>query len=144
MSKSFTPPPKSQARSFTLIELVVVIIIIAILASLGLTQYNKIVEKSRLAEAMGHIVVMRTFAYQYYLEHGSLDGIQNSDVGENFTCTSTNFFQYGLGWTTSDNTDLAARRCSSDGKAPDAARAYDFGFAVLSRFGAGHMDVCVP
>lgn len=38
-------------KGFTLLELIVVIIIIGILATLGFTQYTKVVEKGRTAEA---------------------------------------------------------------------------------------------
>ncbi|MDD5130223.1 MAG: prepilin-type N-terminal cleavage/methylation domain-containing protein, partial [Candidatus Omnitrophica bacterium] len=38
-------------KGFTLVELIIVVIIVGILASIGLTQYNKVVEKSRAAEA---------------------------------------------------------------------------------------------
>ncbi|MBU0547795.1 MAG: prepilin-type N-terminal cleavage/methylation domain-containing protein, partial [Candidatus Omnitrophica bacterium] len=34
-------------KGFTLIELIVVIIIVGILASVGMTQYTKVVEKGR-------------------------------------------------------------------------------------------------
>ena len=126
-----------RKRSFTLLELIVVIIIIAILASIGFVQYNSIFEKARLVEAMVRVGRMRELAYEYYLNYGSLAGIQNSDVEVNNTCTSTSFYNYSLGYTTSNQTDLAARRCSSGGKAPDTTRAYDFGLRYYPASGNG-------
>jgi len=88
-----------------------------------MTQYTLIVEKARTAEARVRIGVMRQLAYQYYLENGSLTGIQYADVGVDNTCASTDFYRYYVNnYTTYAN--LAAYRCTSGGKTPNASRAY--------------------
>lgn len=113
-------------KAFTLLELVVVIIIIAILAALGFTQYNKVVESARLTEARVRLGLMRTLVTEYYLENGVLDGIQNSDVGADFTCSSDSFYRYVMGAGQSGYRDLNAYRCTSGGKSPNVAREYVF------------------
>jgi prepilin-type N-terminal cleavage/methylation domain-containing protein len=112
-------------KSFTLVELIIVIIIVGILASLGLTQYNLMVEKSRTVEAKVRIGTMRTFAYQYYLEHGTLEGMVNADVGVDNTCTSVDLYRYYVSNYTT-YAALAAARCTSGGKAPNTTRLYYF------------------
>ena len=112
--------------SFTLIELIVVIIIVGVLAALGMTQYTLIVEKARTAEAKVRIGAMRTLAYNYYLENGSLTGVQNADVGVDYTCASTDFYRYAIASNTGTYADLVAQRCTSGGKPPNASRAYSY------------------
>ena len=86
-----------------------------ILASLGLTQYSTVVEKSRLAGAKVRIGLMRQLATEYYINNGTLAGILDSDVGADNTCSSATLYAYwiqsyapGIGWV-----NLAARRCNS-------------------------------
>ncbi len=66
-------------KSFTLLELVVVIVILGVLATLGFTQYGRMVEKSRGAEARMIIGDMRKLAYSYWLANGTLIGMVDSD-----------------------------------------------------------------
>ena len=55
---------------FTLIELLVVVLIIGILAAIALPQYQKAVEKSRLAEALQNAKLIEECFNWYILEHG--------------------------------------------------------------------------
>lgn len=55
---------------FTLIELLVVVLIIGILAAIALPQYNKVVEKSRVAEAKIALRALANAEDIYFLTHG--------------------------------------------------------------------------
>ncbi len=93
-------------RGFTLIELIVVIIIVGILASIGLTQYSKTVERGRGAEARMILGDIRKIAYEYWLQNGTLTGITNSYLnigvssdqipGSPGACRSSHWFRYSF------------------------------------------------
>ena len=80
---------KNTRRGFTLIELLVVVLIIGILAAVAVPQYQKAVEKTRVAEAR----VMLNAIYKGYqlcvLQYGTesdkctLDGEDASNVNNN-------------------------------------------------------------
>ena len=137
-NKSFTPLemqnetnklrlPKGNLSltGFTLLELVVVIVIIGILATLGYNQYALMVEKSRTAEVITYIGTMRQRTYEYYLENGTLVGITGTQQGHTFSCDSTSYYTYcNTGHFNADLIGLAAIRCTAGGKTPDATRKY--------------------
>ena len=61
-----------KERGFTLIELLVVVLIIGILVSVALPQYNLAVEKSKVAEAMSVIKSIAQSREVYRLANGNL------------------------------------------------------------------------
>jgi len=121
---------RPSIKSFTLVELIIVVIIVGILASLGITQYAKMMEKTYMAEAKMIFGTLRNNAYQYYWEKGSMDGMVGADVGIGSgtgipsSCTSTNYFRYYIYAPAGNQVQLASIRCTSGGKPPQASCEY--------------------
>ena len=108
-------------RAFTLLELIVVIIIIGILATLGFTQYTKVIEKGRTAEAKAILGQMRTAQEAYKQENGAYTAaIGSLSVEAPIACAATHYFSYAT-----DATAGTATRCGTGtGKTPGSATAY--------------------
>ncbi len=112
----------SYRKGFTLIELLVVVLIIGILASIALPQYQKAVEKSRSAEAL----VMLKNAHQAYgllkLEGSDPWGTMPKDIvdwangtwsanGQNF-CTKNFFYEFAYPDIYAHRSNTIAANCS--------------------------------
>jgi len=99
-------------KGFTLVELIIVVIIVGILASIGLTQYNKVVEKSRAAEARMILGTLRTAEVAEMNENGAYVVVSSLGVGAPEACATTHYFSYAC--TTAGL--CTATRCTSGGK----------------------------
>jgi prepilin-type N-terminal cleavage/methylation domain-containing protein len=101
-------------KGFTLIELIIVIIIIGILASLGFTQYGKTIEKGRTAEAKAVLGALRTAETTYNQQNSTYTtSLDSLDVAAPTSCVSTHYFSYSVGASAG-----TATRCTSGGKTP--------------------------
>ena len=62
---------KVNKKGFTLLELLVVVLIIGILATIALPQYRKAVEKARMTEAISAVEAIAKANERFYLVYGN-------------------------------------------------------------------------
>ena len=113
-------------KGFTLLELVVVIIILGVLATLGIQQYARMIEKARGAEAKTIIGTIRTAAAGHNLQQGAVTGFTTAlaGIGTNAdqipsACRVTHYFRYGVSAITATGLTITATRCIAGGKTPN-------------------------
>lgn len=71
-----------SSKGFTLLELLIVVLIIGILASIALPQYKKAVEKSKVSQALITLKYMRERGQEFLLNHNSWNyPLTNETVG---------------------------------------------------------------
>ncbi len=69
-------------KGFTLLELIIVIIIIGILASVAIPQYINVSEKARAAEGDNLLGLMRSSQMRYYLQYAAYTAtLSKLDIG---------------------------------------------------------------
>ncbi|MFA5093526.1 MAG: prepilin-type N-terminal cleavage/methylation domain-containing protein [Candidatus Omnitrophota bacterium] len=107
-----------KIKGFTLIELIIVIIIVGILASLGVTQYAKVVEKGREAEARTVLGTLRTQQNAYHLENGVYFDSSQIDPSIPLTCQPTHYFYYTCNSGGTGGRCSAYRCTGANGKQP--------------------------
>lgn len=69
-----------QNKGFTLIELLVVVLIIGILSSVALPQYQKAVDKARATEAFAGLKSLSDASNAYYMANGSYTGMERDSL----------------------------------------------------------------
>jgi len=130
-------------KGFTLLELVIVLIIIGVLATLAITQYNRMVERSRGAEARQIIGVIRTNQAAYRQDHNGVADVDAADqlaVGIGAApdapgpalanCRTSHYFWYAItapaSGVLSDSFTVRATRCGAGGKTPNGTGTLGF------------------
>lgn len=128
-----------KRKGFTLLELIIVMVIIGILATLGFNQYQRMVERARGAEARTILGTIRTQAAGFRIENGALNPtgnvFDNTKAGVDAAapidpglipgaCAATHYFSYSVtAATTTDSFTATATRCTAGGKTPNAGSA---------------------
>jgi len=100
-------------KGFTLLELLIVVVILAILAGLALPQYLKTVARARESEGWTNMATLRSSQLRYYAEYSTYTGtIANLDV----SISNTPLYTYAAGMvapgTTFTATSTPTAKCN--------------------------------
>ncbi len=111
---------RQRKIGFTLTEVLIVVIIIGILATLALPMLVKTLEKAKLGEAVSNLNLIRTGEKVYFLEYGqfwytgsSSDGGIDSLNIENPNLEARRYFDYSI--TSADSADFTAQAERKEG-----------------------------
>ncbi len=113
-------------KGFTLLELLIVIMIVGILSGLGFSQFTKMVEKSRVAEAKMILGNIRTAQRAYFLDNFTYS-TEMTMVGQGApeSCINTHYFSYAISSAGGADFTAVATRCTdANGKFPPGTEAY--------------------
>ena len=115
-------------RGFTLLEIIVVLIIVGIIATLGLTQYTRVIEKGRTIEAKSNLGILRNLAVAQNEEFGNYT-VNPITYGLSTTaaCDSKYYYYYVVA---TDGTGTATRCTGTAGKQPGGPSAYTLNLTV--------------
>ena len=87
-----------------MIEILVVVIIISILATLAIVQYVKVVEKQHGRNAVSYLKAVRLAQVRYYMDNNSFaDDIDELDLGY-IGSSEDDFFQFSTSPSTDNDT----------------------------------------
>ncbi|MGE6605427.1 pilin [Halomonas sp. NPDC076908] len=91
MQKSAHPVTRNTKQGgFTLIELMIVVAIIGVLASIAVPQYQNYVGRAQATEAFTATAGLRTDIGLYFSENGNFVGYQTSDSGDTYIVETAN------------------------------------------------------
>lgn len=109
-----------RIAGFTLTEIMIVIVVIGVLASIAWPRYILITEKSRTAEAKDVLGRIRATEIGYYFEYDSYTtnlALLPMDVP--ILCNTSFYYNYSISGGGASFT-ASATRCASGGKPPDS------------------------
>ncbi|MDO8602956.1 MAG: prepilin-type N-terminal cleavage/methylation domain-containing protein [Candidatus Omnitrophota bacterium] len=135
---------KKRKVAFTLTEILIVVIIIGILATLALPMLVKTLEKAKVGEAMSNLNLIRTGQKIYFLECNQFaPSIDNLNI-ENPNDASSRYFYYDLDATVPVGTDFKAKATRGGSGATGASEPYQDDEYYIQKDGTIHGRFASP
>ncbi len=115
-------------RAFTLTEILIVVVIVAIMATLALPILVKTIEKAKIGEAISNLNLIRAGQKIYFLEYGyfagGAGGIDALNI-ENPNSQASRYFYYEITSSAGSTSDFNARAARGGSGAQPAPSPYD-------------------
>ena len=92
-------------KGFTLIEVLLVVLVVGVLASLAMPQYTKVVEKAKMSEAKTVLSAIRTAEGVYFMEFDEYTSdMDNLDLDDAISDSDLFAYEITLSGTNADST----------------------------------------
>jgi type IV pilus assembly protein PilE len=114
-----------RARGFTLLELMIVIVVVAVLAAIALPSYTDFITRSKFAEAQGMLADLRVRMEQYYLDNRRYSSTTGGGTcglpgGNSPTVSNAKYFTYTCASGTNTATGDQSYTLTATGVAAEA------------------------
>ena len=114
-----------QARGFTLIELMIAVVVVAILASIAVPSYIQYIQRGKITEATSGLSELRLRAEKYFSDNRTyLDLVDTSIVGFNKVIKGARYFDFACDGAGVTAPTANTYTCKATGKAEMAGFAY--------------------
>ena len=85
---------QGKTKGFTLIELMIVVVVVAILAAIGIPSYVDYVRRGKITEAVSSLSELRLRAEKFFSDNRTYQNAGATDVGFNEIITDAKYFTF--------------------------------------------------
>ncbi|MCM8779625.1 MAG: prepilin-type N-terminal cleavage/methylation domain-containing protein [Candidatus Omnitrophica bacterium] len=126
-------------KGLSLLELLIIISVLGVLASVAIVQYRNMFERARLQEALVIMDQIRKAEWLYYQKHDAFSEnpenltIEPSLLGSfDLKCSNVSWFSFDIEAEASGDFSILARRCTGEGKSPTLPESRGYGVRMYS------------
>jgi type IV pilus assembly protein PilE len=108
-----------QARGFTLLELMIVVVVVAILAAIALPSYRDYILRGKITEATSSLSELRLRAEKWFADNRSYLNAGGTAVGFNTTIANSRYFAYSCPFASASATAFVCTATGVPGEGMD-------------------------